>query len=178
MSYTTLVKRIKTPGASPDVDYDNDGQEWVSVQAYLDYMDGEGAEIPLKKTLVITPQNGQRHEVWNPVSTRTFVPKVMGHTHSYNDLTDKPVIADQESIAVLLQSASLANNLITADIALPLLGYISQSTHQFVDTSNDDKYKCSGLVYVKGFTTIEFSARAYSEDSDSCQMVFLIRLRM
>ncbi len=172
MSYTTLVKRIKTPGANPDVDYDNDGQEWVSVQAYLDYMDGEGAEIPLKKTLVITPQNGQRYEVWNPVSARTFVPKVMGHTHSYNDLTDKPVIADQESIAALLQSASLANNLITADIALPLLGYISQSTHQFVDTSNDDKYKCSGLVYVKGFTTIEFSARAYSEDSDSCQMVF------
>lgn len=172
MSYTTLVKRIKTPGANPDVDYDNDGQEWVSVQAYLDYMDGEGAEIPLKKTLVITPQNGQRCEVWNPVSARTFVPKVMGHTHSYNDLTDKPMVADQESIAALLQSASLANNLITADIALPLLGYISQSTHQFVDTSNDDKYKCSGLVYVKGFTTIEFSARAYSEDSDSCQMVF------
>ncbi len=92
MSYTTLVKRIKTPGANPDVDYDNDGQEWVSVQAYLDYMDGEGAEIPLKKTLVITPQNGQRYEVWNPVSARTFVPKVMEHTHSYNDLQDKPTI--------------------------------------------------------------------------------------
>ena len=92
MSYTTLVKRIKTPGANPDVDYDNDGQEWVSVQAYLDYMDGEGAEIPLKKTLVITPQNGQRYEVWNPVSARTFVPKVMGHTHSYDDLHNKPTI--------------------------------------------------------------------------------------
>lgn len=92
MSYTTLVKRIKTPGANPDVDYDNDGQEWESVQAYLDYMDGEGAEIPLKKTLVITPQNGQRCEVWNPVSARTFVPKVMEHTHSYDDLQDKPTI--------------------------------------------------------------------------------------
>lgn len=92
MSYTTLVKRIKTPGANPDVDYDNDGQEWVSVQAYLDYMDGEGAEIPLKKTLVITPQNGQRYEVWNPESARTFVPKVMAHTHSYDDLENKPTI--------------------------------------------------------------------------------------
>ena len=92
MSYTTLVKRIKTPGANPDVDYDNDGQEWVSVQAYLDHMDGEGAEIPLKKTLVITPQNGQRYEVWNPVSARTFVPKVMEHTHSYDDLRNKPTI--------------------------------------------------------------------------------------
>lgn len=77
---------------------------------------------------------------------------------------------DKDAIDAILNSVSLANHLITADVNLPLNGYISQSTHQFVETG--DTYKCSGFVFVKGFSKIDFSARAYTEDSDACQMVF------
>lgn len=91
---------------------------------------------------------------------------------SYEDLQNKPTIADTETVNVLLNSSAMANNIITADVSLPLRGYISQATHQFVDTTGDDRFECSGFVYVRGFKQIEFSARSYSEAGDSCQMCF------
>lgn len=155
----------------------NGTQVWDSVEQFLQSAQQDTAVSLVSHTTIVVMRNGVKTTMWNPdpQNVTNFVPYLANaaHTHSYNDLTDKPVIADQESITALLQSVSLANNLITAEIELPLRGYISHETHQFVDTSSDDKYKCSGLVFVKGFSTIEFSARAYAEDSDSCQMVFL-----
>lgn len=74
MSATVLGKRITTPGASVDAMYDNDGQQWASVQAYLAAMDAKGAEIPLHKTILISTVGGVK-EYWNPASARVFVEK-------------------------------------------------------------------------------------------------------
>lgn len=74
-------------------------------------------------------------------------------------------------LQALKYSMPISNNLVNADIDLPLSGYISKASHTYVE-HDGDQYKCSGFICVKGMSTIEFSARAYSEDSDSCQMCF------
>ena len=84
----------------------------------------------------------------------------------------KPKSKNQdEELDQLRVQDSLYNNTVFTEVDLPLSGYISQATHQFVKT-NGDEFKCSGFVYVKGAKTIEFSARSYTTAGDSCQMVF------
>ena len=178
---TTLQRPLRSSYGNLNADYtDENDNAWPSVQAYLDSVAARHGTVP-PHMVILVQQNGTGVEMTNEnqSSVSEFVAKAqlpelapVATSGRYDDLTNKPIIADTETVNTLLNSSAMANNIITADVSLPLHGYISQATHQFVDTTGDDRFECSGFVYVRGFKKIDFSARSYSEAGDSCQMCF------
>lgn len=84
---------------------------------------------------------------------------------------------DDNLLSALKYSMPLANNIIDANVDLPLFGYISQATHTFIE-STSERFRCSGPISVRGASNVTFSANAWCnhtdpDDYDLVQMVFL-----
>lgn len=92
---------------------------------------------------------------------QSTVSSIMGMSVGGND----QVVKNTEDIEILNKTASIVNKVVSADIDLPLNGYIDATTHEFVE-SND--YKCSGLVLIKGARFVEYKTRSIGNSYHIC----------
>ena len=104
-----------------------------SIQEALAWYDENAIELTRGITVGIIQQDGTIVEYSNNESNSasTFIVKTqipqfatVATSGSYNDLRDKPVIADQESINILMKTAEVANSKASVELELPLNGYI------------------------------------------------------
>ena len=74
---------------------------------------------------------------------------------------------DSDGDSILLGSAHLANQVVYSDVDLEAnpKGYIDKDTKEFV--GNDD-FLCSGFVYIKGISTVEYKVRSNGTSVPFC----------
>lgn len=74
---------------------------------------------------------------------------------------------DSDGDSILLGSAHLANQVVYSDVDLEAnpKGYIDKDTKEFV--GNDD-FVCSGFVYIKGISTVEYKVRSNGTSVPFC----------
>lgn len=75
-------------------------------------------------------------------------------------------VESNEDSSLLLNTSYVNNQTATSYLSLEEKGYITSSTYDFV---GNDNYVCSGLVYIKGISRIEFKLRS---DGTNVPIVF------
>lgn len=159
-----LHKIAKRRALTESYKTDESGNAWPSVEAYIEKLKSKGIPL-LDNVSVLVNVNGTVQEMTNKGQTDiySFIQKNADWTNGVDDTNNGS--DNVEDIETLKKSVQLANETLDAEVELSLNGYIDATTHEYVE--NND-YRCSGFVYVRGAKTIEYKTRSLGDSYHMC----------